>query len=92
MGAGSRPLLVIEGDVRTERRQFRMLITQPSYQHHSVGCIAARVTIEDFQEMMAEGGVLSSVTRHLVNVTGTLDGVAPAPGADGNEIDVTPGG
>lgn len=88
----ARELLVIEGDVRTERRQFRMLITQPSYQHHSVGCIAARVTIEDFQEMMAEGGVLSSVTRHLVNVTGTLDGVAPAPGADGNEIDVTPGG
>ena len=87
----TRDLLVIEGDVRSERRQFRMLITQPSYEHHSIGCVAARVTVTDYAELMAEGGVLSAITRHLVNVNGTLDGVAPAPDA-GDEIDVTPGG
>lgn len=88
----SRELLVIEGSVQAEERQYRMLITQPSYEHHSIGCIASRIEIEDIQELMAEGGVLSSITRHLVNVEGTLDGAGNGggTGANGNEIEVTP--
>lgn len=92
----SRDLLVIEGDVRTPERQYRLLITQPSYQHHSIGCIAARIDIEDMAELMAEGGVLSSITRHLVDVQGTLDGQSGGNSngikSNANEVDVTPKG
>lgn len=88
----SRELLVIEGEVNTEERQYRMLITQPSYDHHSIGCVLGRVEIEDIEELMSGGGVLSSVTRHLVDVEGTLDGANTTPDTSGNEIDVTPKG
>ena len=90
----SRELLVIEGDVRMSERQYRMMITQPAYQHHSTGCIAGRVKIEDIAELMAGGGVLTAINKHLVQVNGSLDGDVNGQGLPQgdhyNEIPVDP--
>lgn len=85
----SRELMVIEGDVRNPDRQYRMLITQPAYQHHSIGCIAARVRIEDIDDLMKDGGILSAINKHLVQVSGKLEGVGGGVVA-GREVPITP--
>lgn len=90
----SRELLVIEGDVRMSERQFRMMITQPAYQHHSTGVIAGRVVIEDIADLMAGGGVLTSINKLLVEVSGKIEGAGGnngGSGASGNEVDIDPG-
>lgn len=84
----ARDLHVIEGDVRMDSRQYRMMICQPAYQHHSVGCICARVQITDIADLMNDGGVLSSINKHLVEVSGKLKTEAAGGNGTTNEVPV----
>lgn len=93
----AKELLVIEGDVRMDERQYRMQICQPAYEHHSTGCIAGRVYIEDIEELMNDGGVLSAINRHLQStIVESLpessdggDGGNGGGAGTGDEVDIT---
>ena len=88
----ARELLVIEGDVRSSERQFRMLITQPAWQHHNTGVIGGRVRITDIQELLEGGGVLTSINKLLVKVSGEINGIDPSNPSQnsGNEVPINP--
>lgn len=81
----AKELLVIEGSVNQSDRQYRMIITQPSYQHHSLCPVAGRLTIKDIDKLMGDEGLIAQVNKHLVTVNGALD--TGAAGA-GSEIEV----
>ena len=73
----TKELLVIEGSVQQSDRQYRMIITQPAYQHHSLCPVAGRLTITDIDKLMGDDGLISQVNKHLVEVSGKLDGTTP---------------
>ncbi|KAG6328167.1 hypothetical protein ID866_10922 [Astraeus odoratus] len=81
----AKELLVIEGSVNQSDRQYRMIITQPAYQHHSLCPVAGRLTIKDMDKLMGDEGLIAQVNKHLVTVNGKLDGAA---GGTGKEIEV----
>lgn len=68
----AKELVVIEGTVNQSDRQYRMLITAPSYQHHALGCVAGRAKITDIESLLGDTGLVSVINRHLVNVNGTV--------------------
>ncbi|AEV89561.1 putative major capsid protein [Pseudomonas phage OBP] len=81
----AKELLVIEGSVNQSDRQYRMIITQPAYQHHSLCPVAGRLTIKDIDKLMGDEGLIALVNKHLVTVNGKLEGAA---GGTGKEIEV----
>ncbi|UIS25072.1 major head protein [Aeromonas phage pAEv1810] len=71
----TKELLVIEGAVTQADRQYRMLITQPAYQHHALSCVAGLAEIEDIAQLLSDEGLISAVNKHMVQVSGSTDPV-----------------
>lgn len=67
----TKELLVIEGAVTQADRQYRMLITQPAYQHHALSCVAGLAEIEDIAQLLSDEGLISAVNKHMVQVSDT---------------------
>lgn len=65
----TKELLVIEGAVTQADRQYRMLITQPAYQHHALSCVAGLAEIEDIAQLLSDEGLISAVNKHMVQVS-----------------------
>lgn len=81
----TKELLVIEGSVQQSDRQYRMIITQPAYQHHSLCPVAGRLTVADIDKLLGDEGLIAQVNKHLAQVSGKLEG---ATGVTGKEIEV----
>lgn len=90
----AKELLVIEGTVNQADRQYRMIITQPAYQHHSLCPVVGRLEIEDIKDLMGDEGLIAKVNKHLVNASGsTIKVDGGTTGGTGKEIEVEiPGG
>lgn len=71
----TKELLVIEGAVTQADRQYRMLITQPAYQHHALSCVCGLAEIEDIAQLLSDEGLISAVNKHMVQVSGSTDPV-----------------
>ncbi|WAX22115.1 hypothetical protein AVP1_0005 [Aeromonas phage AVP1] len=69
----TKELLVIEGTVSQADRQYRMLITQPAYQHHALSCVAGLAEIEDIAQLLSDEGLISAVNKHMVQVSGSTN-------------------
>lgn len=69
----TKELLVIEGAVTQADRQYRMLITQPAYQHHALSCVAGLAEIEDIAQLLSDEGLISAVNKHMVQVSGSTN-------------------
>jgi hypothetical protein len=67
----TKELLVIEGAVTQADRQYRMLITQPAYQHHALSCVCGLAEIEDIAQLLSDEGLISAVNKHMVQVSDT---------------------
>ena len=83
----TKELVVIEGSVGQSDRQYRMIITQPAYQHHSLCPVIGRLEIEDIEQLLGDEGLITKVNKHIVGGTITMNGGAPATG-DEIEVDV----
>lgn len=68
----AKELLVIEGSVNQSDRQYRMIITQPAYQHHPLCPVVGRVNIEDIADLLGDEGLITKVNKHLAEVSGKL--------------------
>jgi hypothetical protein len=62
----AKELLVIEGSVQQSDRQYRMIITQPAYEHHSLCPVIGRVVIEDIANLLGNEGLITKVNKHLI--------------------------
>lgn len=82
----SRELVVIEGDVRMDEHQYRMMITQPAYEHHDTGCVIGKVVVEDIEDLLGNEGMLTNINRLLVSGEITVDG--SGSGETGKEVDI----
>lgn len=71
----TKELLVIEGAVTQADRQYRMLITQPAYQHHALSCVCGLAEIEDIAQLLSDEGLISAVNKHMVLVSGSTNPV-----------------
>lgn len=71
----TKELLVIEGAVTQADRQYRMLITQPAYQHHALSCVCGLAEIEDIAQLLSDEGLISAVNKHMVQVSGSTNPV-----------------
>ncbi|MGL4614321.1 MAG: hypothetical protein ACRCVV_10585 [Shewanella sp.] len=71
----TKELLVIEGAVTQADRQYRMLITQPAYQHHALNCVCGMAEIEDVAKLLSDEGLISAVNKHMVLVSGSTNPV-----------------
>lgn len=83
----AKELLVIEGSVNQSDRQYRMIITQPAYQHHSLCPVVGRLTIEDIADLMGDEGLIAKVNKHLAEISGAIK-VDGGAGKEGKEIEV----
>lgn len=59
----AKELLVIEGSVQQSDRQYRMIITQPAYQHHSLCPVVGRVVVEDIADLLGEEGLITKINK-----------------------------
>lgn len=62
----AKELLVIEGQVAQADRQYRMIITQPAYQHHPLCPVIGRLVISDIKDLLGNEGLLTRVNRHII--------------------------
>ena len=69
----TKELLVIEGAVTQADRQYRMLITQPAYQHHALSCVCGLGEIEDIDLLLSDEGLIGAVNKHMVQVSGSTN-------------------
>lgn len=83
----TKELLVIEGTVNQADKQFRMIITQPAYQHHDLCPVIGRIEITDIENLLGDEGLIASVNKHLVKVSGKV-ATAPVGGASGDELPI----
>lgn len=83
----TKELLVIEGTVNQSDRQYRMIITQPAYQHHSLCPVVGRLTIEDIDDLLGDEGLIAKVNKLLVENSGTVKVDGGAAGT-GKEVEV----
>lgn len=84
----TKELLVIEGQVAQSDRQYRMIITQPAYQHHAITPVIGRLTIEDIGDILTDEGIITRINKLLVKNT-----VANPPAeGDAKEVEVDVGG
>lgn len=74
----TKELLVIEGHVAQADRQYRMIITQPAYQHHSLCPVIGRLTITDIEDLLGNEGLITRVNKHLIGgkITTVVEGDA----------------
>lgn len=84
----TKELLVVEGSVMQSDRQYRMILTQPAYQHHSLCPVVGMVEVEDMPKLLGDEGLISAVNKHLVNVSGKLDATGAGTTADGKELPI----
>lgn len=84
----TKELLVIEGTVQQSNTQYRMVITQPAYQHHALGCVAGRCVVADMDKLLGDEGIIAAVNKHLVKVSGKVQTQAAAVTGDNKEVPV----
>lgn len=68
----TKELLVIEGSVNQADKQFRMVISQPAYQHHDLCPVIGRVEITDIKDLLGDEGLIAAVNKQLVKVSGKV--------------------
>lgn len=78
----AKELLVIEGSVNQSDRQYRMIITQPAYQHHPLCPVVGRIMIEDIASLLGDEGLITKVNKHLAEVSGKLELDGAVAGAE----------
>lgn len=83
----AKELLVIEGSVNQSDRQYRMIITQPAYQHHALCPVVGRVQIEDMDKLLGDEGLITKINKHLAEVSGSVK-VDGAAGGTGKEVEI----
>lgn len=83
----AKELLVIEGSVNQSDRQYRMIITQPAYQHHALCPVVGRVQVEDIMDLLGDEGLITKVNKHLAEVSGTVKVESDAAAA-GKEVEI----
>jgi hypothetical protein len=83
----AKELLVIEGSVQQSDRQYRMIITQPAYDHHSLCPVIGRVTISDIDQLLGNEGLITKVNKHLI-AGGPVVTVPQSDNSDAKEIPV----
>lgn len=81
----AKELVVIEGSVQQSDRQYRMIITQPAYQHHSLCPVIGRLTIEGINNLLGKDGLISKVNKHLIG--GSIETTSKEPAAT-QEVEV----
>ncbi|QDB70284.1 hypothetical protein CF8_0116 [Aeromonas phage CF8] len=87
----AKELLVIEGQVAQADRQYRMVISQPSYAHHSLCPVAGRLVVEDMDLLLGDEGLITSVNKHLIAGNFTADVSGGQPGTDDKvEVELAP--
>ena len=83
----AKELLVIEGSVNQADRQYRMIITQPAYQHHPLCPVVGRVEIEDIASLLGDEGLITKVNKHLAEISGKIAVDTGTPGT-GKEVEI----
>lgn len=83
----AKELLVIEGSVNQADRQYRMIITQPAYQHHALCPVVGRVQVEDIMDLLGDEGLITKVNKHLAEVSGTVK-VESDAATTGKEVEI----
>lgn len=83
----TKELLVIEGTVNQADKQFRMVITQPAYQHHDLCPVVGRVEITDIQNLLGDEGLIASVNKQLIKVSGKV--TTGTTGVAADELPIT---
>lgn len=80
----TKELLVIEGQVAAADRQYRMVISQPSYAHIDLCPVAGQMVVEDMDKLLGDEGLIAAVNKHLIagNLTADVSGGAPGTGDD----------
>lgn len=86
----TKELLVIEGEVMQADKQFKMVISQPSYRHHSLGSVCGQLVVEDMDKLLGDEGLIGAINKHLVKVSGEL--AQAGAGVTGKEVEVEIGG
>lgn len=84
----AKELLVIEGSVNQSDRQYRMIITQPAYQHHALCPVVGRVQITDIDKLLGDEGLITKVNKHLAEISGSINVVDTAAAGKEVEIDI----
>lgn len=82
----AKELVVIEGQVLQADRQYRTIITQPAYQHHSLCPVIGRVVIEDIKDLMGTEGLITRVNKHIIG--GEITTIQKTDATDAQEIPV----
>lgn len=83
----AKELLVIEGSVQQSDRQYRMIITQPAYDHHSLCPVIGRVVVEDMDKLLGNEGLITQVNKHLI-AGGPVVTIPQTDTSDAQEIPV----
>lgn len=86
----TKELLVIEGSVQQSDRQYRMIITQPAYQHHSLCPVIGRVVVEDIASLLGEEGLITRVNK-LQIAGGPVTTVSQSDTSNAQEVPVDVG-
>lgn len=82
----TKELIVIEGMVGQADRQYRMIITQPAYQHHSLCPVIGRLDVEDIESLLGDEGLITKVNKHLVG--GSIETTGTTPAGDEVAVDI----
>ncbi|QMV29128.1 hypothetical protein AP1_0425 [Aeromonas phage AP1] len=69
----AKDLLVVEGQVQQSDRQYRMIITQPAYQHHSLCPVIGMVEVADMDKLLGDEGLITAVNKHLAKISGSIE-------------------
>lgn len=81
----TKELVVIEGSVQQSDRQYRMIITQPAYQHHSLCPVVGRLEIVGIKDLLGNEGLITKVNKHLIG--GTIKNI-PLTDGENKEVEV----
>lgn len=89
----AKELLLIEGEVNQANGQFRMVISQPTYLHHSLCPVAGKVVVKDMDKLLSDKGLITSINEHRAKISGEVTTTAgTGTTADGKEVDIEIGG
>ncbi|QDJ97261.1 hypothetical protein D6_0101 [Aeromonas phage D6] len=85
----AKDLLVVEGQVQQSDRQYRMIITQPAYQHHSLCPVIGLVEVADMDKLLGDEGLITAVNKHLAKISGSIETTGTGTGTTtGKELPI----
>lgn len=75
----SKEDVVVQANMTRDNRDFGVILTQPSFQHHDICPLIGLLYITDAQEALQDGGLIDTLTQQRVAITNIGDAGAAVP-------------